>query len=145
LNKTLALICCATALSFTSGCTAPAEQSAKSEQKENSMALLDSSTIELIPGNEGHNLLAKENRLGRAMALASAVKGVTGKKYCSPERTLYRGKDGSDSFWTIQCHDESVYQVRTRKSGGGDVMDCAAPNSVGIKIDCWQPFKNKQK
>ncbi|MGH6820357.1 MAG: hypothetical protein ACREDU_05780 [Methylocella sp.] len=132
------------AVFWTSACSAPVDRDSEAKA-EDSLSQLDSSAVEEIPGNDGHNLLAREGRLERGMALAAAVKGTIGKQYCSPERTMYRGKNGRDSFWTIQCHDGAVYQVQIKRDGSGNVMDCADPKSLGLDVDCWKPFDGKGK
>ena len=45
------------------------------------------------------------------MGLAAVVKAVEGKRYCSPERTFYRGQGKSESFWAVECHDGTAYEV----------------------------------
>ena len=140
----ITVFCFLALVGLTSSCSAPVEQDSKAE-KPDPLTKLDSSVVEEIPGNEGHNLLARSDRLERGMALAAGVKGVTGKKFCSPERTLYRGKSKRDSYWTIECHDGATFQVQIKTDGSGNVMDCADPKSVGLDIDCWQPFEAKAK
>jgi hypothetical protein len=112
-------------------------------KQEDSLAQLDSSPVATIEGNDGHNLLAKGDRLERGMALASAVKGVEGKTYCSPERTFYRGRGKTDSFWAIQCHDGMAYQVQIKRDGSGGVVDCTIIDRIDPKNGCWTPLPRR--
>jgi hypothetical protein len=118
------------------GCSPPSKQ----ENDESSLSQLDSSTVPEIKGNNGHNLLANQNRLERAMGLAAVVKAVEGKRYCSPERTFYRGRGKSDSYWSIQCHDGTAFEVQIKKNGDDGVVDCAILDRVDPKNGCWQPL-----
>lgn len=125
-------------------CSDPAAQQPTSEQsEESSLSGLDESPVPEIKGNKGHNLLAHQDRLDRAMSLAAVVKAVEGKRYCSPERTFYRGRGTSESFWAIQCHDGTAYQVMIKKDGDGGVMDCAILDGLDPKNGCWQPLPKR--
>ena len=125
-------------------CSDQTPQQPNSEQgEESSISKLDASTVPEIKGNKGHNLLAHQGRLDRAMGLAAVVKAVEGKRYCSPERTFYRGRGTFDSFWAIECHDGTAYQVMIEKSGDGGVVDCAILDRLDPKNGCWQPLPNR--
>jgi hypothetical protein len=122
-------------------CGDPTGQRSTSDQS--SLSQLDASAVPDIKGNNGHNILAHQGRLDRAMGLATVVKAVEGKRYCSPERTFYRGRAGSESFWAIQCHDGTEYEVAIKKNGDGGVVNCAILDRVDPKNGCWQPLPNR--
>lgn len=104
---------------------------------------LDSSAVEEIVGNETHNMLAKLSGLETAMGLANVVKTLENKKYCSPERTLFRGVGDGKSFWSIQCHDGESYQVMINKDGSGGTVSCSALELVKAG-DCWTKFDDEK-
>lgn len=112
-------------------------------KKEDPLAKLDGSKVPPIVGNNGHNLLAAAGALDRAIGLANIVKTVQGKAYCSPERTFYRGRGATDSFWAIECHDHTAFQVMIKKDGEGGVMDCAILEKVDASNGCWQPLPKR--
>lgn len=104
---------------------------------------LDSSAVEEIVGNDAHNMLAKLSGLERAMGLANVVKTLENKKYCSPERTLFRGIGDGKSFWSIQCHDGESYQVMINKDGSGGTVSCSTLELVKAG-DCWTKFDDEK-
>ncbi len=104
---------------------------------------LDSSKIEPIKGNEGHNLLARQGPLERAMALVAVVKQIEGKARCSPERSFYRGRGKTDSFWAVECHDGASFQVQIKRDGSGGTLNCAILDKIDPKNGCWQTLPNR--
>lgn len=117
--------------------------SSESAAEEESLSLLDSSVVAEIQGNDGHNLLAREDRLGRAMALANVVKTIENKEYCSPRRTLYRGHGDGTSFWALECHDGAQFQVSVKRDGSGAVLNCELSDKIIGRGDCWKKFEEK--
>jgi hypothetical protein len=126
-----------------SGCSSEPSDTLRADGNEAPDPRLDGSVIAEIPGNEGHNMLARETALGRAMALANVVKTLENKQYCSPEKTFFRGTGKGMSFWALQCHDGQAFQVLVKRDGSGGTIDCAITDRLEGEGDCWKPLKAK--
>ena len=126
------------------GCSdSSTQRSTSAGGEKSSLSELDASAVPEIKGNAGHNLLANQSPLDRAMGLAAVVKAVEGKRYCSPERTFYRGQGKSESFWAVECHDGTAYEVMIKKNGDGGVVNCDILDHLDPKNGCWQPLPNR--
>ena len=119
------------------------QESQQDEAQETPDPRLDFSEIDPIKGNEGHNLLAGQGRLERAMALVAVVKQLENKARCSPERSFYRGRGKTDSFWAVECHDGTAFQVVIKSNGSGGVLDCKILDRINPKNGCWDPLPQR--